>query len=105
MTGMDLFLLSRLRKITAADRTIIPRSRQVPKRTDLIISLQPLCPTLKFNSRGHQNETGEVVRIASATTWEKTRRKQSRGLILGIFDQHLQALDAINAITKANKRL
>ena len=60
---------------------------------------------LKFNSWGHQNETGEVVRIASAITCERTRRKQSKGLIFGIFDQHLQALDAINAITKANKRL
>jgi len=105
MTGMGFCLMSRLRKITAADRTIVPRSRKVPKRTDFIISLQPLCPTLKFNSRGHQNETGEVVRIVSATTWEKTRRKQSKGLILGIFDQHLQALDAIKAANKANKKL
>jgi hypothetical protein len=97
--------MSRLRKITAPERTIVPKSLKAPKSTDSIISLQPLCPTLKFNSLGYQNETGEVVRRASAKTWERTRRKQSRGLIFGIFDQHLQALDAIKAINKANKRL
>jgi hypothetical protein len=97
--------MSRLRKITVAERTIIPKSRNVPRRTDLIISRQPLWPTLKFNSRGHHNETGEGVRIASATTWEKIRRKQSMGLSFGIFEQYLQPLEAIKAIITANKRL
>ena len=97
--------MRRLRKITAAERKIMPRSRNVPKKTDFIISRQPLWPRLKCNSRGHHSDTGEGVRIASATTWEKTKRKQSTGLIFGILDQHLQPLEAIKAITTANKRL
>jgi len=105
MTWMGLWLIARLRKITTPETTIVPRSRKAPKSTDSMTSLQPLCPTVEFSSEGHQNETGEVVRMASAMTWERTRRKQSKVLIFGILDQHLQPLDAIKAITKANKRL
>ena len=105
MTGMGLCLINRLQKITAPETTIIPRSPKVPKRMDSITSLQPLWPRLKFNSKGHLSETGEVVRRASAKTWEKMRKKQSRKFSFGILDHSFQTLDAIRAITKAKNRL
>ena len=105
MTGMGLCLINLLQKIAAPEITIIPKSRKDAKRMDSITSLQPLWPRLKFNSKGHLSETGEFVKRASAKTWEKMRKKQSRKFSFGILDHSLQTLDAIKAITKAKKRL
>jgi hypothetical protein len=102
---MDLGLNSRLKRIIIPEPTIMPRSPKVPKRTDFITSLHPLYPVLTFNSRGHQNETGEEVNTASAITWEIRSRKQNTKFTFGILDQHLQTLDASKAITRANRKL
>jgi len=105
MSSMDLCLTRRFRRIIIPETTIMPRSLKAPKRTDCITSLHPLYPVLKFNSRGHQNETAEEVSTASATTWEIRSRKQNKKLNFGILDQHLQTLDASRAITRANRKL
>jgi hypothetical protein len=105
MTSIGLCLINRLLRITAPETTIIPRSPKDAERMNSITSLQPLCPRLRFNSKGHLSETGEVVRRASAITWEKMRKKQSRKFSFGILDHSLQTLDAIRAITKAKNRL
>jgi hypothetical protein len=105
MNGMDLFLTRRFSRIIIPETTIMPRSLKAPKRTACITSLHPLYPVLKCNSRGHQNETGEEVTTASATTWERRSRKQNKKFNFGILDQHLQTLDASKAITSANRKL
>jgi hypothetical protein len=105
MSGMDLCLPRRFRRIIIPETTMMPRSRKAPKRTDCITSLHPLYPVLKCNSRGHQNETGEEVSTASVTTWEIRSRKQNKKFNFGILDQHLQTLDTSKAITRANKKL
>jgi hypothetical protein len=103
--GRGLCLMIRLRRSTTAETTIMPKSLKAPKRTDCITSLHPLYPVLKFNSRGHQNETAEEVSTASATTWEIRSRKQNKKLNFGILDQHLQTLHTSKAITRANRKL
>jgi hypothetical protein len=105
MSGMDLCLTRRFRKIIIPETTIMPRSLKAPKRTDCITSLHPLYPVLKFNSRGHQNETGAAVSTASARTWEIMSRKQNKKCNFGILDQHLQELDTRKAIIRANSKL
>ncbi len=105
MSGMDLCLSRRFRRIIIPETTIMPRSLKAPKKTDCITSLHPLYPVLKFNSRGHQNDTAEEVSTASATTWEIRSRKQNKKFNFGIFDQHLQTLDASKAIIRANRKL
>jgi hypothetical protein len=105
VAGITLCLISRLRRITTPEAKIIPRSRRAPKRTNSTTSLQPLYPALQLSSKGHQNETGEAVRIASARTWERTSRKQKRKLIFGILHQSLQPFAASRAVPRANNKL
>jgi hypothetical protein len=105
MSGMDLCLTRRFKRIIIPETTIMPRSLKAPKRTDCITSLHPLYPMLTFDSRGHQKETGDEVSTASATTWERRSRKQNKKFIFGILDQHLQTLDANKAIMSANRKL
>jgi hypothetical protein len=92
-------------KIIIPETTIIPKSLKAPKRTDCITSLHPLYPVLKFNSRGHQNETGEAVSTASAITWERMSKKQNKKFTFGILDQHLHELETRKAIITAKSRL
>ena len=105
MSGMDFSLIRRFRRIIIPETTIMPRSLKAPKRIDCITSLHPLYPVLKCNFRGHQNETGEEVSTASATTCEIRSRKQNKKFNFGILDQHLQTLDASRAITRAKRKL
>jgi hypothetical protein len=53
--------MSRLRRSTTAETTIIPRSLKAPKRTDSITSRHPLCPTLLLSSKGYQKPTSPRV--------------------------------------------
>jgi hypothetical protein len=54
---------------------------------------------------GQKNETGELVKTASARMWDRMSTKQVLELRPGRFDHKFQSLDARNPAISANIRL